>query len=173
MLMRDHLNYASGPAAIAIAQRRVCIPAIGLIVTGILTLVVAIVGAYGITTIPEIIQTRCDEIEKEPRLTEIKKRDLIDSVKRMELTVTVVAIITDLFYASMAVIVIVGGIKLKNLTSAGWARSAAILGMIPLCVSYAWLLGLPFGIWTIRVLRRPDVQAGMAARLLGETGDDD
>ena len=42
------------------------------------------------------------------------------------------------------------------------AYTGAILSMIP-CVSGCCLLGLPFGIWAVMTLNKPEVKAGFAA----------
>ena len=63
-----------------------------------------------------------------------------------------------MFGLLLAILVIVGGMKMKNLDNYGLAMTAAILGMIP-CISPCCLLGLPFGIWALVVLGRPEVKA--------------
>jgi hypothetical protein len=53
--------------------------------------------------------------------------------------------------------VIAGSIKMMRLRSYAHAVAATMLVMAPW--SPAWIFGLPFGIWGLMVLRRPEVQA--------------
>jgi len=46
---------------------------------------------------------------------------------------------------------------MKNLESYGWAMTACILGMLP-CHSCC-ILGLPFGIWGLTVIHKPEVKS--------------
>jgi hypothetical protein len=48
-----------------------------------------------------------------------------------------------------------GGHNMKTLRNLGWARTAAIVAMIPLNV--CWLFGLPVGIWALVALGKPEV----------------
>jgi len=53
--------------------------------------------------------------------------------------------------------VLLGGLQMMRLRSRGLALTGAILAMVP--VSPFCLLGLPFGIWALVVLRKPEVKA--------------
>jgi hypothetical protein len=59
---------------------------------------------------------------------------------------------------AVGVLVLVGGLKMQHLRSRGLAMTAAIVAMIP-CISPCCLLGLPFGIWALIVLSKPEVQS--------------
>lgn len=60
--------------------------------------------------------------------------------------------------AVLAALTIVGAVKMKNLQSYALAMTAAILMTIP-CVSPCVFLGIPFGVWALVVLVRPEVKA--------------
>jgi predicted Zn finger-like uncharacterized protein len=49
-----------------------------------------------------------------------------------------------------------GAVKMKNLSSYGYAMTACIVAMLP--CSACCLLGLPFGIWGLVVLNKPEVK---------------
>lgn len=66
----------------------------------------------------------------------------------------------------VAGVIIFGGIKMKKLQSYGLALTAAIIAMIP-CISPCCILGLPFGIWALIVLMKPEVKAAFGT---GGTG---
>jgi hypothetical protein len=57
----------------------------------------------------------------------------------------------------IGIVIAIGAVNMKNLQSYGLAMAASILAMIP-CVSPRCLLGLPFGIWAVVVLGRPEVK---------------
>ncbi len=62
-----------------------------------------------------------------------------------------------IFIALYNAVITYGAVKMKNLKSFGLAMTASILALIP-CGS-CWLLGIPFGIWALVVLSRPDVKS--------------
>ena len=53
-------------------------------------------------------------------------------------------------------LVVVGAVKMKNLSSYGLAMTACIVAMLP--CSACCILGLPFGIWGIVMLNKPEVK---------------
>jgi hypothetical protein len=57
--------------------------------------------------------------------------------------------------------IIVGILKMMELQSYGFAMTATILAMIP-CLSPCCFLGLPFGIWGIVMLCKPEVKEAFA-----------
>jgi hypothetical protein len=71
-------------------------------------------------------------------------------------------IVGDLFRLAMAVLVILGALKMKNLENYGFAMAAAIIAMVP-CISPCCCLGLPFGIWAIVVLCDAQVKTAFRA----------
>jgi hypothetical protein len=58
----------------------------------------------------------------------------------------------------VSILVFIGAIKMKNLSSYSFAMAAAIMAMIP-CVSPCCFLGWPFGIWALVVLSDSSVKA--------------
>ena len=65
------------------------------------------------------------------------------------------------------VLIILGGVKLMNLSGTGLPITGSILAMIPCTSSCCCLIGLPAGIWALVVLSRPDVKAAIAANRSG------
>lgn len=60
-------------------------------------------------------------------------------------------VVLGLFSLAIGVLIFIGAMKMKNLTSYGLAMAAAIVAMIP-CLSPCCCLGLPSGIWAIVAL---------------------
>jgi hypothetical protein len=54
-------------------------------------------------------------------------------------------------------VVLYGALKMKKLENHGLAMGVSILAMIP-CISPCCLVGLPFGIWALIVLNKPEVK---------------
>jgi hypothetical protein len=59
---------------------------------------------------------------------------------------------------AVSVLILVGALRMQKLTNYGFAMTAAIIAMIP-CFSPCCLLGLPFGIWALVVLSKPEVKS--------------
>ena len=59
---------------------------------------------------------------------------------------------------ALGIFVLFGALKMQQLRSRGLAMTAAIVAMVP-CLSPCCLLGLPFGIWALIVLSKPEVQS--------------
>lgn len=57
-----------------------------------------------------------------------------------------------------AVVILLGGLKMKKLESRGLCLTAAILALIP-CTSPCCLVGIPIGIWALVVLSKPEVKS--------------
>jgi hypothetical protein len=130
--------FGPGPAAppaqvVAWAANRLSGPSIGLIITGIL----GIVGAVGI----------------------------MQGAARNQFGIMLpmfhggFAVPSGAISFALAIIVLIGAIKMKNLESYSFAMAAAIIAMIPCFHSCCGLLGLPFGIWALVVLNDPMVRA--------------
>jgi len=62
------------------------------------------------------------------------------------------------FSLILAPIIIYGGMKMLSGQKLGLAKTAAILAIVPLS-SCCFVLGIPFGVWALIVLRKPEVKA--------------
>jgi hypothetical protein len=60
--------------------------------------------------------------------------------------------------AVVSAAILFGALKMMRLQNYGWAMAAAILAVIP-CLSPCCCLGIPFGIWALVVLSKPEVKA--------------
>ena len=66
---------------------------------------------------------------------------------------------------AFAILLIVGGMKMKNLQSWGLAMAAAVVGMLP-CTSCC-VIGLPIGIWCIITLNDDEIKEAFGQAALG------
>ena len=66
-------------------------------------------------------------------------------------------IITSVIGIFVSGLILLGGIKMKNLENHGLAMTASIIAMIP-CISPCCLIGLPIGIWAVVILSKPEVK---------------
>jgi predicted Zn finger-like uncharacterized protein len=69
---------------------------------------------------------------------------------------TALGTIFDIFGICWALVVLLGAFKMKKLESFGFAMTACILALLP--CSFCCVLGLPFGIWGLVVLNKPEVK---------------
>jgi hypothetical protein len=130
------------PAALyppAYVADRVAAPAIGLIITGSLGLLMQCIGTVRTFF---MLQDFPKAVANDPAFMAMGGAQLV----------------IGLLGVVLNILIIVGGVKMRRLESHGLAMAAAILAMIP-CLSPCCLLGLPFGIWAIVVLSSDEVRA--------------
>jgi hypothetical protein len=131
------------------AATQVRAPAIGLIIGGALSLLFAVadlvlsIGALmGMqigpppANLPPALQNLF-----QPNPTQLIFATMFDGVRLVTCSLT-----------------IYGALKMQRLESYGLAITSSILSLIP-CLTCCCCLGLPFGIWSLVVLNRPDVRA--------------
>ena len=84
-----------------------------------------------------------------------------DRPQMMDQTTRVVMILVMFLIMGWWLLVLLAAVQMKGLRSFGFAMTGAILAMIPCNV--CCLLGLPFGIWALVVLNRPDVKSAFVS----------
>ncbi len=67
-------------------------------------------------------------------------------------------IVQSIIHVALAGLIIYGALQMKKLVNFRLAMTASILALAP-CISPCCLLGLPFGIWALVVLNKPEVKA--------------
>jgi hypothetical protein len=67
-------------------------------------------------------------------------------------------IVQDIIGGVMGVIVLIGAAKMQKLQNYQFALTASIVAMVP-CISPCCVFGLPFGIWALVVLNKPEVKS--------------
>jgi len=66
-----------------------------------------------------------------------------------------------LINVAIAGFVLFGALQMRQVKSYGLAMAASIVALVP-CLGPCCCLGIPFGIWSLVVLAKPEVKAGFA-----------
>jgi hypothetical protein len=155
-------------AVIDRARSRVRVPAVLLIVTGALGLLMALfnlvnVGNLG-PQLDEQLAAQNEKVENNPNLNADQKKEQKEMFGKVFDTIKSVALPFYLVNVLVAGVVLFGGVKMLGLSGRGLAITGSVLAMIPCVNSVCCLLGLPAGIWAIVAMANPTVRAGFAAR---------
>jgi hypothetical protein len=67
-------------------------------------------------------------------------------------------IVQDIITGVIGVIVLIGAAKMQKLQNYQFALTASIVAIVP-CISPCCVFGLPFGIWALVVLNKPEVKS--------------
>ena len=142
-------DVASGadPAARARAVQMVNGPAIGLIVTMVLGIALSALGV--------VFHLLGRSWGRPPPMMNPEAERMYNLFHQFGGTLGVVA---GGISIAIGLFVLFGALKMQKLSNHGLAMAAAIVAMIP-CFSPCCLLGLPFGIWALVVLNKPEVRS--------------
>jgi hypothetical protein len=123
-------------------------PAIALLVTGILNMALAVVDLIArIFMLANFGQGQAPP-NLPPFLQEVfNNRSAI-----------AIGIATDAVGIVLAILIMVGSVRMRRLESYGMSVAASVISMLP-CVTACCCLGIPFGIWSLIVLNRPEVRS--------------
>jgi hypothetical protein len=124
-------------------------PAVGLKVTAILNIILALWSLVKLMFFPSNVERLYSGTPQfnDPQIQ-----------KLLHLFYGPLGIADNLFGLTMSVLVLIGASKLQSLKSREFAFAAAILAMIP-CLTPCCVLGMPFGIWALVVLNKPEVKS--------------
>jgi hypothetical protein len=129
-------------------------PAIGLIVTGGLNALLAI-----LLLLSGLV-----------RLISGPSRQIADDAERLGyVTGTLVGYLVGALSLVVAPVIIAGGVAMLRGKSLRLARSAAILAMIP-ATSCCCVAGIPIGIWVLQSLRKPGIEVYFQRQAAPESG---
>lgn len=125
------------------AAAQVRAPAIGLIVTAVLGIMVALGGlgmhAFGLPVMPG------------------GGRGGEEFERLFEAFAGQVGLVQSLIQLAFGAVVLVGGLKMMKFESYQLAIVSSVMALVP-CVSPCCLIGLPVGIWALVVLAKPEVK---------------
>lgn len=141
-----------GDRARASVLQRVQVPAVGLMATAILDLAFGLWGLFRAIFPPNLEEANATIQQlNNPQLEEFFQ-------KWMHLAYGPFGIISGLVGLVLAVLIFMGGLKMKSLRSYEFSVTASILAMLP-CVTPCCLVGLPIGIWALVVLLSAEVKS--------------
>jgi hypothetical protein len=139
------LAAANPEAARATAAAMINGPAIGLIVTGALGALGAVSGiimnALGMTI------NQFGPNQGGPQFS-----------KAINMFAGGAGIVQSIVHIALAAVILYGALQMKKLINFRLALATSILALAP-CLSPCCLLGLPFGIWALVVLNKPEVKS--------------
>ena len=121
-------------------------PAIGLKVTAIVGLVLVAAGlAMNVLTLGgfQIFPQQINDPQMQKLLSSLSGG---------------LGIVQGIIGGVVGVIVLIGAAKMQKLQSYQFALTASIVAMVP-CISPCCVFGLPFGIWALVVLNKPEVKS--------------
>jgi hypothetical protein len=133
------------PAGFASVADQVQGPAIGLIVTGVLNILLSVARIILMAT-----GFGLKALSSGGRSAEMDKL-LVGVVGTAGIVVGIIGAIVGIF-------VLYGGVKMQKQENYGLCMTASIMAMIP-CLSQCCLIGLPIGIWALVVLAKPEVKS--------------
>ena len=117
-------------------------PAIGLMVTSILFVVVLVIGmVFNIFLLASGVAGELDQ----PEIGISKETQIV------------VRMIFGLILMGINAGIFIGALKMKQLTSYSWAYAAAVMSVVP-CCGPCYILGIPFGVWALIVLNKDEVK---------------
>jgi hypothetical protein len=133
-------------------------PAICLILTGLLNIFLSLWGAAEAVFSPVDIDQQMAAVPQfnDPEVQKFLSDPQVHHFLHL-LYSPAILLTNDLFTLAMSILVLVGALRMKALRSYEFSFIAALLALLP-CVTSCCLIGLPFGIWAILVLRRPGIK---------------
>jgi hypothetical protein len=137
------------------ALQRVKTPAVALMVTAILNILLAMWSLVQLMFSSPNLQQFNSELEQlnNPQIEQFAQ-------KLFHLMYGPLGIVNVLFELAISVLIFVGAKKMKLLQSYEFALAAATLSMVPcLTPCCGYVLGVAFGVWSLVVLRKPEVKS--------------
>jgi hypothetical protein len=137
------------------ALQRIKTPAVALMTASILNIILALWSLIEmIFSSPNLqqINSALEQLDN-PQIEQFAQ-------KMLHLMNGPLGIVNILFELAISVLILIGAKKMKSLQSYQFSLAAAGLSTVPcLTPCCGFLLGLAFGIWSLVVLRRPDVKS--------------
>jgi hypothetical protein len=137
------------------ALQRVKTPAVALMVTAILNIILAL------WSLVQMMFSSPDLQQVNSELAQLNNPQIEQFVQKMlHLMYGPLGIVNILVELAISVLILAGAKKMKSLRSYEFALAAAALSTVPcLTPCCGYLLGLVFGIWSLVVLRKPEVKS--------------
>jgi len=146
---------STGIGSREMALQRIKAPAVALMVTAILNVILAL------WSLIQLIFFSPDLQQYNSALAQLNNPQIEQFMQKMfHLMYGPLGIVNILVELAISVLILVGAKKMKSLQSYHFSMAAASLSTVPcLTPCCGYLLGLAFGIWALVVLRKPDVKS--------------
>lgn len=141
-----------GPAPTGQAMDAVKLPAIFLIIVGAIGILVALLGLVTSAVGGGGDEAQMQQMLQNPDLPPALKQALAASQSGA------LGILSNIVMLVLSGIMVFGATKMMKLQSFSLAMAAAIIAIIP-CWGSCCCIGIPFGIWALVVLNKPEVKA--------------
>ena len=144
-------------------EQQVTAPAIGLLVAGILSCFLFVV----LLSIYAHLARAADPPQPPPQTVQAGEVPMpVEATTSLLPNFSMLILMVQVLLTPITgLLMIAGAIQMLRLRSYRLATVACVIAMVP--VTIVWLLGLPIGIWALRVLRRPQVQEAFRRRQEG------
>jgi hypothetical protein len=154
---------------VAAAKGKVKAPGMALIFLGVLALAFNLYGLATSESFGEQFDAQIEKMRTDPNIPDDQRQQQVEIMTKIrDVLVPIVGPLQGIAVV-VALIIVVGGVKMMSLTGRGLSMAASILSMI-LIVNFCCILGLPIGLWAIITLSDPTVKAGYAAVARGSAG---
>ena len=153
----------SDDRAVRTAKSQVMAPAVGLIVIAAFGLLSIVGNLIQLPTLDAQFDEEVKKIEANPNIPNQQKQDQIDLLNKIRDYAKVGMLPYIGVIGLTSIVILVGGLKLMNLSSPGLAMLGSVLSLVP-CISGCCFLGFVFGIWAMIAMSRPEVKEGFAAK---------
>ena len=144
------------------AKAKVHLPAILLIIVGVISLCSVGYGAATFGQFDENLRMQIQTVENNAQLPADQKKMQIDLMKQIGETLKPMLMPVYIIAGLVAILTIFGGIKFMSLGGKGIVIAGSILSMIPI-TSGCCCIGLPVGIWVLIAINNQVVRDGYAA----------
>jgi hypothetical protein len=156
------------------AKAAVGLPAILLIVIGALGIFQAIVGIVQLSSLPGQFDQMIAKIDADPNQTREQKDTQIQVFNfAKDFFQQPIAVILYVVSVVLSLIIILGGIRMLQLSGPALPTISAVLSMIHCSVGCCCIPGLPVGIYALIIVSRPYVRIAMASRNASPQSADD
>ena len=137
------------------ALQRIKVPAVALMVTAILNIILAL------WSLIQMIFSSPDMQQVNEELAQLNNPQIEQFMQKLlHLMYGPLGIVNIFVELAISVLILIGAKKMKSLQSYEFALAAATLSTVPcLTPCCGYVLGLAFGIWALVVLRKPDVKS--------------
>ncbi len=131
------------------ALQKIKAPAVAMIALAILNIVLSLWNVIELIFFPPNLN---QVLAKYPQFQEPQIQHML------QMFYGPIGIGSAIFTLAMGIVILFGALKMRNLENYVFALIAAILAIVP-CVSACFILGLPFGIWALVVMNKPEVKS--------------